>query len=138
MPIPISTSIACICLVLSMTACRDPDAATEGENADAPSSTTGVITFDLERINEDGLEGPPDGLRSVMYEFCIPADSASAAEVGAIDPSLEFYATSPGRIGCTGTQTLCIGSTHQADWRTILERLAALEYVTRIDETFWE
>jgi hypothetical protein len=31
---------------------------------------------------------------------------------------------------------LCLGSTHQPGWRSVLERLAALDYVARIDR-FW-
>ncbi|MCL7975845.1 MAG: hypothetical protein M8863_00910 [marine benthic group bacterium] len=135
---PISTSIPCICLFLSMMSCSGPEEAADGTSPDPPPGIAGVITFDLEPISEDGLTGPPDGLRSVSYEFCIPADSASAAEVLAIDPSLKLHSGSPGRIGCSDTQTLCIGSTHQPEWRSILERLSALDYVTRIDQTFWE
>jgi hypothetical protein len=30
------------------------------------------ITFDLEQLNENGLYGPPGGLRALHYEFCIP------------------------------------------------------------------
>ncbi len=121
-----------------MTACSRSDESADGSDREAPAGIASVITFDLESIDEEGLTGPPGGLRSVSYEFCIPADSARAAEVLAMDPSLEFYDTSPGRIGCSDTQTLCIGSTHQPEWRSILERLAALDYVTRIDQTHWE
>jgi hypothetical protein len=130
--------LAWTCLALSTTGCGDADAGDEKTDAHTLAETSSVITFDLDQINRDGLIGPPDGLRSVMYEFCIPADSASVAEVRAIDPSLELYPASPGRVTCSDAQILCIGTTHQADWRTILERLASLDYVTRIDETFWE
>jgi hypothetical protein len=138
MRVLISTTTACICLSLLIAACAGTDGANAETDADLSQVGAEIITFDLDRINESGLVGPPDGLRSVMYEFCIPGDSASAAEVLAIDSSLELHLSSPGRIGCSNAQTLSIGSTHQPDWRAVLERLAALEYVTRIDETFWE
>jgi hypothetical protein len=96
------------------------------------------IGFDLARLNEQGLQGPPDGLRALSYEFCIPADSAYAAEVQRIDPTLTLYPNSPGRIGCGDDAYLCVGSTHQPGFADVLHRLAALPYVARIEEAFFE
>jgi hypothetical protein len=96
------------------------------------------IRFDLSGLNQDGLYGPPDGLRALAYEFCIPARPELADEVRAIDPTVEIYPGSPGRIGCTRDQYLCIGSSHQPDYRTVLGRLARLEYVARIDPSYME
>jgi hypothetical protein len=96
------------------------------------------VTFDLDRLNDDGLVGPPNGLRSLMYEFCIPSDSASVREVREIDSSVQFYSISPGRIGCGEGLTLCISETHQPGWRVVLETLSALDYIERIDESFAE
>ena len=31
-----------------------------------------AIHFDLEQLNAEGLQGPPDGLRALHYEFCLP------------------------------------------------------------------
>jgi hypothetical protein len=90
------------------------------------------IAFDLSEFNDDGLYGPPDGLRAAMYEFCIPARADLAAEVASIDPSVQIYAGSPGRIGCTSAEYLCIGSTGQPGFRDVLANLAQLDYVTRI------
>jgi hypothetical protein len=96
------------------------------------------ITFDLDRLNDDGLVGPPNGLRSLMYEFCIPSDSASAREIREIDSSVRLYSESPGRIGCGDGLTLCIGETHQPGWRAVLDQLSSLGYIERIDESFAE
>ena len=49
-----------------------------------------------------------------------------------------MYSTSPGRIGCGDDQVLCIGETHQPEWRTVLEQLAALDYVEQINQSFAE
>lgn len=106
--------------------------------ADAGLHADPVIRFDTRRLDERGLQGPPDGLRSLMYEFCIPDDRAARAEVLAIDPSLRLQPGSPGRIGCRAGQVLCIGDTHQPGWRDVLRRLAALPYVSRIEESFAE
>jgi hypothetical protein len=96
------------------------------------------ITFDLDQLDEEGLRGPPDGRRALAYEFCIPNTPQHVAEVSAIDPTVECMPGSPGRIGCGADQALCIGSTHQEDYRGVLQRLAELEYVKRIDEAFFE
>lgn len=101
-------------------------------------AVTGVVTFDLDKVNAQGLQGPPDGLRDLAYEFCIPDTEPHRTEVAAIDPSVQFMGGSRGRIGCGPDQCLCIGSTHQENWKSILQQLAALPYVEQIDECFFE
>jgi hypothetical protein len=92
----------------------------------------GKIQFDLSALNSDGLAGPPDGLRAVGYEFCIPATLLAEAEVKAIDPTAEVYKGASGRVGCAESQYLVIGSTQQANFRDVLLKLASLDYVERI------
>jgi hypothetical protein len=96
------------------------------------------VHLDLSRLNEDGLYGPPNGLRAPSYEFCIPARQDLADDVRAIDRTIEVSQTSRGRIGCTNGQYLCVGSTHQPGFRMVLTRLAQLDYVTRIDPSYAE
>jgi hypothetical protein len=96
------------------------------------------IRLDLASLNQDGLYGPPDGLRALSYEFCIPARQELAAEVRGIDPTIQVFPNSRGRIGCSNDQYLCIGSTHQPGFRVVLARLAKLDYVARIDPSFAE
>jgi hypothetical protein len=96
---------------------------------------TDKITFDLSMISEAGLIGDATSLRAMNYEFCIPAQAKSLATVQKIDPSL-IYSRSPGRIGCQKDQYLCIGSTHQPQWREVLLQLAALSFVEKI-APFW-
>jgi hypothetical protein len=109
---------------------------------DAPDPGTAAanqkIAFDLGRLNADGLVGPPDGLRAISYELCVPDRSECLAEVQRIDPSLELMRGARGRIGCEADQVLCLGSTHQPEWRQVLTRLADLPYVTRIAEAHFE
>jgi len=89
-------------------------------------------------VNEEGLRGPPTGLRAVHYEFCVPAGQRYAAEVRGIDPTVQLMPASRGRIGCTSRQVLAVGSTHQHSYRQVLEQLAALVYVERIIESPFE
>ena len=113
-------------LLIALAACSQPKSS---GNAEAK------IQFDLSTLNDDGLQGPPDGLRSLSYEFCIPA--SKRAEVAKLDPTIGF-SESPGRIGCTQGQLLCIGNTHQPRFREVLFELASLSYVTEIREVFFE
>jgi hypothetical protein len=96
------------------------------------------ITFNLEQLNENGLYGPPDGLRALHYEFCIPGDPVHEAEVRQIDSTIEISRKSRGRIGCTEGEYLCVGSTHQPNFKTVLFKLAELPYVKRIDQACFE
>ncbi len=121
----------CVGLVLSALL-GGPVGATAGDGAAAP------IGFDLNRLNASGLQGPPDGLRALDYEFCIPDGPAFRAQVAAIDPSARFHPGSRGRIGCTPDQVLVLGNTHQDGFRAILHALAGLPYVARIAEAVFE
>jgi len=96
------------------------------------------ITFDLSKLNAQGLYGPPDGLRALDYEFCIPARQECIEEVRRIDPTLHVYQGSKGRIGCSRGEALCIGNTGQTNWREVLLKLAGLPYVKRIEQAYFE
>jgi hypothetical protein len=109
-----------------------------GLKPDRSSVVSSKITFDLASIDDAGLTGPPDGHVAVAYEFCIPARTDRLAEVQSIDPTVRAQPGAPGRIACGADEVLCIGSTHQPSWKTVLESLAALDYVTRIDRSFAE
>jgi hypothetical protein len=130
--------IACVCFSISLSGCTGGDDPSADPDPESELPTLTKITFDLDLLNDDGLIGPPAGLRSVMYEFCVPDDSASTAEVRKIDSTIRIRATSPGRVGCSANQVLCIGETHQPGWRTVLEQLSMLEYIDRIDQSFAE
>jgi hypothetical protein len=99
---------------------------------------TSKIQFDLTQIDTDGLRGPADGKIAVAYEFVIPDTPEHRAEVRGIDPSVQFMPGSRGRIGAGEGECLCVGSTHQAEWREVLRRLSELPYVKRIEECWFE
>jgi len=97
-----------------------------------------AIGFDLEALDAQGLIGPPGGKRAVNYEYCIPAGKRFADEVRTIDPGARYMPGARGRIGCAGGQVLVLGSTHRPDYAQVLRRLAALPYVRRIEQAFFE
>jgi hypothetical protein len=104
----------------------------------AAENQLAVIGFELCDLDADGLIGPEDGKRAVDYEFCIPAGDGFVDEVRSIDVSARFHAESPGRIGCDQDQVLVLGNTHRPDFAFVLQRLADLPYVERIEQAFFE
>jgi heat shock protein HslJ len=118
---------------LAVTLVRDTAAASL-----SAATTRSGIRFDLDRVNADGLQGPPDGLRALHYEYCIPDRPEAVRAVTAIDPTLQIQGGSPGRVGCAAGELLCLGHTHQPGHRAVLERLAALPFVAEIHEAFFE
>lgn len=96
------------------------------------------VEFDLTRLDADGLYGPADCKRSLSYEFCIPAHENTAREVLSIDPTAIIYKESPGRLQCGRQQYLVVGDTSQVNYLLTLKKLVELEYVTRIQEAFFE
>jgi hypothetical protein len=105
--------------------------------ADTPAPLD-KIQFDLARLDAHGLEGPPGGKRSLSYEFCTPNTPEARAEVTAADPSVRFSCSSPGRVGCGPGECLSLGDSYQRDHRRRVLALAALPYVRRIEESFFE
>ncbi|MEN8132156.1 MAG: hypothetical protein ABFS45_18660 [Pseudomonadota bacterium] len=108
-----------------------------------PSSTTGStlepkIRFDLNRLNADGLQGSSNALRALHYEYCIPDRPEAIQAVATIDPTHEIQWGAPGRVGCGQGELLCLGHSHQPDYRAILQRLAALTIISEIYENFFE
>lgn len=96
------------------------------------------IKIDFKNLDAEGLSGLASGKVAVHYEFCIPADEKHWKTVQAIDPTAQKHPGSSGRAGCGGSTWLVIGSTHQKNYRRVLYDLAALTFVARIEETFWE
>ena len=111
---------------------------TAQEGREPQIETNRKISFDLSSLDQEGLYGLSNGKRALSYEFCIPDSEAHTLEVTRIDPTLRCATGSPGRIGCGPGTCLCLGSTHQTDFKEVLNRLAELPYVARIDQSVFE
>jgi len=109
-----------------------------GQQAQEPLDPRAKIELDLEALDADGLRGPPAGKVAVDYEFAIPDTPAAREAVSQIDPSVNFFPGSRGRIGAKAGECLCIGSTHQPRHREILLALARLPEIARIIECYHE
>ena len=113
-------------------------ACTPPKGNSAKSDHIAKIKFDLEQLDENGLLGPPDGKRALSYEFCIPLKEEYAAEVQSIDSTVTILQHASGRIGCSDNEYLCLGNTHQKNYQEVLFKLSRLEYVKKIEESFFE
>ena len=96
------------------------------------------ISFDIGMLNAEGLYGEPEGLVSLDYKFCIPMNDDYKTEVAKLDTTINFHDGTGIKDGCSKNEYLCIGNTHQKDFKKVVIRLASLNYVQRIDQMFWE
>lgn len=96
------------------------------------------IRLDLSAVDQNGLIGPSAGKRLLHYELCLPRDNALLRQALLVDPSLQIYDRSPGRVGCSDQQVLAIGHTGLPDYEQRLLDLARLPYVERIEQAFFE
>jgi len=117
--------LAIICAMAACTSCVH-------DGTRVPSSDWRKVELDLTQVDSDGLRGPPDGKVALAYEFCVPNTDQCKALVAAIDSSVQFMPGASGRIGASETECLCIGSTHQKDFKLVLEKLAKLPFVSRV------
>lgn len=97
------------------------------------------IRIDLDKFTTDGYRTHPGGEKSaISYEFCIPSSDSIYAVVLAIDPTAAVMKGSKGRSGCSEKEWLVIGSSRQTGFKDVLKKLARLDYIKKITETFWE
>jgi hypothetical protein len=123
---------SCLLSFLLIMACNTP------KGSEASPETMAKINFDLNEIDENGLIGPVTGKVAVDYEFCIPRSETYADLVKKVNPKIKISDKSRGRIGCTRAEQLCIGTTSQENWKSILLETAKLDFVKKINRTFYE
>jgi len=93
----------------------------------SPGDPFKKINFDLNQLNEQGLRGPPDGLRALAYEFCIPADPVLSARVKAIDPTVVIYPGQKEESGVPGKNiSVLVIPINRSFGRSFLNLLACL------------
>ncbi len=104
-------------------------------NKEVSKKTLRKIEFDQSMIDQKGLL---IGTVMVDYEFCIPKNETSVAEVKAIEPDVNIPRLAKGRIGCSAEEYVCIVSTKGPEWKERLYAIASLPYVKRIIQTDYE
>lgn len=122
-----------LAIILLLTACTSQKNNFTNKDEQAEQK----IIFDLNILNEQGLYGPPDGLRILDYKFCIPKNEKYKIEIASIDSTIKFY-DGTGFNNCSKEEILCIGNTHQKNFRQVLIKLASLNYIKIIEQMNWE
>lgn len=95
------------------------------------------ITFDLTGIDDRGLIGYGENKKGLDFEFCIPNQPDLVKKVLTLDSSLKKLA-SKGRSNCSEQHVLITGSTYNKNFKKLLCKIAQLEYVKEINQTYWE
>lgn len=110
-----------------------------GCSASDKQTQSDKINFDLSKFDNEGYRTAPDGSKSsAHYEFCIPASDSVLAEILSIDPDAGVMKGSKGRSGCSDKEWLVVSPTRKAGFKDIIKKLAALQYIRKISETYWE
>jgi hypothetical protein len=103
-----------------------------------PDPTPDDIGCDEVPCNEEKLvyEQAPGGPWDFV-EFCIPLGQQFQDEVSTLYPAVQFMPGSPGQIGCTGEQLLCIINWPDVN-RSRICRLVSLGYIREIRGSHWD
>lgn len=104
-------------------------------NCSSTKLNTDKIKFDWTTIDEQGLD---KGQVSVDYEYCIPNDPESISIIRSIDEDVQIVKGGKSRIGCREHQNLCISNTHDPEWKKQLTRISNLNFIERIERTYYE
>jgi hypothetical protein len=124
------------------------------------------VQFEAGEISAEGLVGKAGGQRSFSYEFCVPqplphsatravgssssvdrsdlgGDEDALEQVLRIDPTIQHYSSSRGRIKCPSDKVLCVAETYGEDrapweWKEILHQLSELSFIESFVQSFGE
>lgn len=95
------------------------------------------ITFNLNNFDERGLLRVDDMKNPIDYEFCVPNSIEVLNTIAEIDSSIKPL-KGKGRTKCADGYIILIGNSYNKDIKTILCKLSKLEYITEINQVFWE
>ena len=93
------------------------------------------ISIDLDKLDNNGYLLKTN--QPIDYEFCIPDNETTWNEVLTINPKLKKTA-SKGRAGCVKGTVLVFGNTDNKAYKSMLCKIANLDYVKEVRQTFWE
>ena len=93
------------------------------------------ITFNIKHFDERGLYG--DEKTAVDYEFCVPNNTETLKTISEIDSSIKPL-NGKGRTKCKENHIIMIGNSYNKDIKKILCELSQLDYITEINQVFWE
>lgn len=95
------------------------------------------IKFKLSIFDKNGLTGDENNKVALDYEFCVPNTPEILTKINEIDSSIKPI-KGKGRTKCNSDAILLIGNSYNKDIKKILCNLSQLEYITEINQVFWE
>lgn len=98
---------------------------------------TSKIKFKLTIFDENGLIGTENNKVSLDYEFCIPNQVEYLTKIREIDSSIKPL-NGKGRTKCAENYIVMIGNSYHKDIKKTLCKLSQLEYITEINQVYWE
>lgn len=95
------------------------------------------IKFKLSIFDKNGLTGDENNKVALDYEFCVPNTPEILNTIKEIDSSIK-PTKGKGRTKCTDNAILLTGNSYNKDIKKILCNLSQLEYITEINQIYWE
>lgn len=109
----------------------------EGINTVQEYCNTNKIKFKLTIFDKNGLIGDENNKVALDYEFCVPNTSEILKTINEIDSNIKPL-RGKGRTKCAENHIVMIGNSYNKDIKKILCKLSQLDYVTEINQVFWE
>lgn len=98
---------------------------------------TNKIKFKLTIFDKNGLTGDENNKVALDYEFCVPDNPDILNAIREIDSGIKPI-KGKGRTKCNSDAILLIGNSYNKDIKKILCKLSQLEYITEINQVYWE
>lgn len=95
------------------------------------------IKFKLTLFDKNGLIGDENNKVALDYEFCVPNKPEILNTINEIDSSIKPL-NGKGRTKCAENHIVMIGNSYNKDIKKILCNLSQLEYITEINQVYWE
>ena len=95
------------------------------------------IKFKLSVFDKNGLTGDGNNKVALDFEFCVPNKPEILKTINEIDSSIKPI-KGKGRTKCNNDAILLIGNSYNKDIKKILCKLSQLEYITEINQVYWE
>lgn len=109
----------------------------EGITAEPENCISTKIKFKLANFDKQGLLREDDLKNPIDYEFCVPNTPEALNKIKEIDSSIK-PTKNKGRTKCKEGYMLMMGNSYGKDIKKILCNLSQLEYVTEINQVYWE
>ena len=124
--------IILLSIVFSCTSSKNKSVSENIENCNLDK-----IKFKLSVFDKNGLTGDENNKVALDYEFCVPNTPEVLSTINEIDSSIKPL-NGKGRTKCAENHIIMIGNSYNKNIKKILCKLSQLEYITEINQVYWE